>query len=58
MRWVGKRTLKGGRLEIGRVWLTWGGWRVAWPLRVQFRIGRARVFFVGPIAVFVQGDAR
>lgn len=56
MRWVGRRTLRGGRLEIGRVWLTWGGWKARLPWRVQFRIGSTRVYSVGPIAVFVHAN--
>lgn len=50
IRWVGRRTLTGGRLEIGRVWLTWRGWSTS---RASFRIGSTRVFSVGPVAVFV-----
>lgn len=49
MRWVGKRTLKGGRLEVGRVWLAWRGWQRP----TSFHIGRTHVFSVGPVAVFV-----
>ncbi len=49
MKWVGERTLRGGRLEVGRVWLAWRGWR----RRTSYRIGTTRVFSVGPIAVFV-----
>jgi len=49
VRWIGKRTLSGGRLEVGRVWLAWRGWRRP----VSYRIGSTRVFSVGPVAVFV-----
>lgn len=48
-RWVGKRTVRGGRLEVGRFWFAWRGWQ--WPVR--FRIGETRIFSVGPVAVFV-----
>lgn len=51
VQWVGKRTLTGGRLEVGRVWLAWAG-RSGWSTR-SFNIGRTRVFYVGPLAVFV-----
>lgn len=51
-RWVGPRHYRKGRLEIGRVWLTWRGWHR--PKR--YRIGSTVVFAVGPIAVFVQGQ--
>lgn len=54
MRWVGKRTLTGGRLEIGRVWLAWRGWKRP----VTYRIGSTRVLTVGPVAVFVQPRGR
>lgn len=49
VRWVGKRTLGGGRLEVGRVWLAWRGWHRP----TSYRIGSTRVFTVGPVAVFV-----
>lgn len=49
IRWVGKRTLTGGRLEVGRVWLAWRGWKPP----VKFRIGSTVIFSVGPIAVFI-----
>lgn len=50
MRWIGKPTLKGGRLEIGRVWFAWRGWLP--PIRDW--IGTTHVFTIGPIAVFVR----
>lgn len=50
MRWVGKRTLNGGRLEVGRYWFAWRGWRRP----TSYRIGSTRVFSVGPVAIFVQ----
>ncbi|MGN6693873.1 MAG: hypothetical protein ACTHN0_06815 [Aquihabitans sp.] len=53
-RWVGKRTLTGGRLEIGRVWLTWRGW----SRPVSYWIGTTRVRTVGPLAVFVHEARR
>ena len=48
MRWVGKKTYKGGRLEIGHFWLTWSGWRYHQP----YNIGSTRVYSVGPLSVF------
>jgi hypothetical protein len=54
MRWVGRRTLTGGRLEIGRVWLTWRGWRRP----VRYSIGSTRVVTVGPLAVFIHANPR
>jgi hypothetical protein len=49
VRWIGKHTLTGGRLEIGRYWITWRGWRRP----AKFRIGSTRVVCVGPLAVFI-----
>ena len=52
MRWVGKRTLTGGRLEVGRFWFAWRGWKR--PTR--YKIGSTTVFSVGPVAVFARKD--
>ena len=49
MRWVGKRTLTGGRLEVGRLWFAWRGWQRP----TSYRIGDTRVVAVGPVAVFI-----
>lgn len=54
MKWIGKRTLKGGRLEVGRYWFAWRGW--SRPTR--YSIGSTRVLTVGPIAVFVHAADR
>lgn len=45
------RTLNNGRLEIGRTWLAWRGWRRP----TLYRIGSTVVFAVGPVAVFSRG---
>ena len=49
MKWVGKRTLKGGRLEIGRFWFVWRGWQRP----IKYRIGDTTVVAIGPLAVFI-----
>lgn len=49
MKWVGRRALAGGRLEVGRFWFAWRGWKAP----TKFRIGSTLVFSVGPVAVFV-----
>lgn len=55
MRWVGKRTLSGGRLEIGRIWLTWRGWRLSTK---TYRIGCVRVVSAGPLAIFIHASSK
>lgn len=49
IRWNGPRHYRKGRLEIGRVWVTWRGWHMP----VSYMIGSTRTFSVGPLAVFV-----
>ncbi|QDH93151.1 hypothetical protein QDA02_gp14 [Microbacterium phage Margaery] len=49
MRWVGPKHYRKGRLEIGRLWIAWAGWR----RRPTFNVGSTRIVPVGPLAVFV-----
>lgn len=61
MRWVGKKTLTGGRLEIGRVLIAWRGWAPSFQRLYGKRslgIGPTRLYGVGPFAVFVTRSDR
>jgi hypothetical protein len=48
IRWVGPKHYRKGRLEMGRFWFTWSGWRHFRP----YNIGRTRVTSLGPLSVF------
>lgn len=49
MRWHGPKHYRKGRLEVGRFWIAYGGWK---PRRA-YMIGNTRVLQIGPLAVFV-----
>lgn len=48
LRWVGPLHYRKGRLEVGRFWITWRGWKKP----TSYNIGRTRVTSFGPLAIF------
>lgn len=49
VRWVGKKTLSGGRLEVGRFWFTYCGF----GRPKAYNIGKTRVYKIPPVTVFI-----
>ncbi|WP_454112810.1 hypothetical protein [Microbacterium maritypicum] len=58
MRWIGKRTLKGGYLDTARLRIAYRGFTIRPFIRSRpIAIGNARNYCLGPISIIVKSPA-